>query len=126
MKASEMTIEQLTELLAIKVMGWILGEICGCSRCQGKRPWLVDRSDDTGYHEDSFDPLHDHNHMALVRAKMREMGWLGYRGWNGVNFYTESWKPGVDAFGHILTKHKDELRAEAEAIAEAIERTSGR
>ena len=70
-----------------------------------------------------FRPLTDHNHMAIVRAWMREQGWHTKRKQNyQVTRYAVSRESDYPLGQTISATAYDELRAEAEAYLRATER----
>ena len=82
---------------------------------------------------DDFNPLHDHNHMALVRGKMIDGGWWysKHRGCHLVNkkdlvgWWSSFYNHGTGSNNkHEPTWAEDELYAEALAIIKAIGKES--
>ena len=144
-----MASEKIVEILATKVMGWKLPDDPTMIRSwmkwqeQSKR-WVwagfwsvepqrdyIDKNnpyEEPDYHtadlltgQQVFDPLHNFNHMAIVRAKMRDRGYWR-KSWDRrepiktqVTYYME-WGRAIGEHSH-----KDELLAEALAIKSAIE-----
>jgi len=131
------TKEQLTSLMATKVMGlekknWRRYEISGGA--SGQIWWnSCDAQWQTRYGCDfnmwrEFNPLESHDDMALVRAKMRENKWNRSINDRRVRIDDGSvlriyeclyYLAGKDIQG--IGQNKDELWAEALAIAEAVE-----
>ncbi len=78
---------------------------------------------------DGFDPLHDHNHMALAREKMRERGYMRFT--NEVWVKNKSGKMSIEAFIFSFCRppyyapyngrNANELHAEALAMLQAVE-----
>ncbi len=128
-----MTNEQILVALATEVMGWETGAIYW--ELDGKpTDYLVCvigviAGDKVRAAPGVFDPLGDHNHMALVRKKMRDNGWTRdsrdspYFELTHV-FYT---KRNLVAENTIEagSTHKDELMAEALVILRAVRKGGG-
>ena len=104
-----MTDQQIVEALA-KVMGWHKTPGLGWCWWDGS---IEVREMFTG----DFDPLHDYNHMALPRAKMREGGYE--RRTYDHNDCTEVVYYNRETHLRSSAMYTDELMAEALAILEA-------
>ncbi len=118
-----MTTEQIVEALATEVMGWEKPEGFCSKQGWGKntRWWDAQKK---GY-VDPFDPLHDHNHMALVRKKMRDSGWKFNRDDlfdRNNTLFDEPYEVALCYNGYYIchATAKDELMAEALSVLEAI------
>lgn len=128
-----MTDEQLVNAVAVEVLGWKKSDAAPCSG----HVW-ADKDDcwhgavedccvnDNGTYREPFDPLHDHNHTALPRAKMREMGYAKQsRDWirKGNPTTTEivyhRWNT-IWAWPAHTCAYEDELHAEVCAMIEAV------
>ena len=120
-----MTDQELTNAVAIEVMGWDKPDGF-CSKQGWDKNVLWWNPEKKGY-VDPFDPLRDHNHAALARKKMRERGfWLQIIDIER-EFITKEVVRGVDVLYYIPGQpspdtawHVDELRAECEAMIEAV------
>ncbi len=66
---------------------------------------------------DVFDPLTDHNHMALVRAKMRDMGYILWIHCFGDLTEVTIWTPSNSM---VMMTDPNELIAEALAVKAAV------
>lgn len=114
-----MTNDQITEKLA-GVMGWKKGPFPGGEE---DGVWYNEQGNGERWIED-FDPLNDHNAMALVRNKRRSDGWRRQSQDGTKNIDGEELK-GTWVFynkQHTWTQawHKDELMAEALAILDSL------
>ena len=123
---SKMTDDQLNEALA-KVMGWHKGEIYDCFHevwldCDNLFQYAITCGCILTSLDliDHFDPLHDHNHMALPRKKMRDNGWHFLRS----DLYDGRYRAMLSKNIRLASVvSKDELRAEGEAIVRAARGT---
>ncbi len=116
------TDEQITEVLATKVLGW---------RDEWSM-WWRKGAIHSGYLSQKvsgpcryliFDPLHDANDMAVVLDKMLEMGYtIWTHRWPKNNVSVTIWPPGaVTPESQTESMGTDELMARGLAIAEAVD-----
>ena len=81
--------------------------------------WIVYRNDKgEAFHAVPFNPLHLHNDMAMVRAKMFEEHWCYVKSFDGLQHWVAYQKPQMSLSSKECSS-PDELRAEAEAIFNA-------
>ncbi len=133
---SEMTDSELADAIAIEVLGWKLVQepISVWLRYSPPRapsnkrvPAAIEFfwQDTKGNKIISFDPLHDHNHAAIPRAKMRERGYSFSRddvaNRDGSLFDEGPHETTIGKSGMFVccVAGKNELRAECEAMVEA-------
>ena len=114
---TKLELKKLTDFLA-GVMGWTYcpaddwNPPCWKNSAGVRVRW-------EGIGNEGFDPLHDANHMALVRAKMREKGYkrLTEDMVDGTSFVRYIYpNPWIHSHGY----NKNELIAEALAIKAAV------
>jgi len=120
------TDQQIIEAVAAKIMGWTKGEEyttflgVGFVRWDNyDNQWIVGAR--------RFDPLHDHNHAAVVRVKMRELGYRRstrdhYRRGDGMIVVAYSDNTYIYR-GVAILPFADELRAEILAAIEVVAKT---
>lgn len=105
---------QIVKRIAVEVMGWHKSE---------NSFWWMTKENYAAQMQHLFDPLHDHNYMALALGKMRERGWL-YNKATRVMF----WKPDVGERKQGLLgptrRDEHELMAEALAVLAALDKES--
>jgi len=129
-KISEMTDEQLTQAIAVEVMGWKKMQIpkYDIERviCSPHEPKLDVDVWDAGieglWAMCEFEPLHDHNHAALPRQKMRSEGYVREtEDYNSGQHTRFIWRKGDDdeILGMMHASTGLELRAEACAMLQA-------
>ncbi len=113
---------ELTDFLA-GVMGWDKGRGPFWWRESGQPVAFLHENAIEQFPYVKFNPPHDHNHMALVRAKMRERGWLR-KAVDWVGRGTEVWfvhTPSPFLFGRQIIC-PNELIAEGLAVKAAVEK----
>ncbi len=119
---------ELTEFLAMKVMGWEKEQKSGTDYWMDVVRWGRSRVHiaSSGNPVSDFNPLHSRNDMARVRAKMREMGYSFSRNdvtnRDGSLFFDGPYETDIGKDGMFVCSaaSKDELMAEGLAIREAV------
>ncbi|KKL86516.1 hypothetical protein LCGC14_1943920 [marine sediment metagenome] len=108
---------ELTEALATEVMEWHKA-----LHADGY-VWWFDKNDNPKFREKEFMPFIAHAHMALVRAKMREMGLFRTAFDKGDGQIAVSYTD-IMCIQRGIVVDQDELRAEGLAILAAVRKES--
>ena len=122
----DMTDQERNAWLATEVMGWHLVGVYWNTKSNERVPdpiydFTVLSCVKNDSHNICFDPLHNHNHMALLRGKMRERGYVRHTDDRGYcSKYQKMWvrycNYGAECMIIGEAEHKDELQAEGAAI----------
>jgi len=117
---TDIELKELTEFLAIEVMGWKRIDVPADGRAYD---WCWLEPDGSKRAVVEFEPLNKitgHNHMALVRTKMREKGYVIWLHYLKCLTLITVWP--LNDGPQINTQSHDGLIAEALAIKEAVEK----